>query len=88
MRSFAILHPMFDFGYGESAAVPAHVSVPNRIGLAFAGLSFLVKGPVGLGAGLLSGWLRARPGVLACLHRASGAVLLGPGVELAFEPRP
>ena len=48
MRSFGILHPMFDFGYGESAAVPAHVSVPNRIGLAFAGLPFLVKGPAGL----------------------------------------
>jgi threonine/homoserine/homoserine lactone efflux protein len=58
------------------------------LGLAFAGLTFLVKGPVGLGAGLLSGWLRKRPRVLVGLHRASGAVLLGLGVRLAFERRP
>ena len=44
MRSFGILYPMFDLGYGESAE--------------------------------------------AGLHRASGAVLPGLGVELAFEPRP
>ena len=31
------------------------------LGLLFAGLTFLVKGPVGLCAGLLSGWLRSRP---------------------------
>jgi threonine/homoserine/homoserine lactone efflux protein len=53
----------------------------------FAALTFLVKGPVGLGAGLLSGWLRARPQVLAWIHRTSGAVLIGLGVKLAFERR-
>ena len=31
------------------------------LGLVFAGLTFMVKGPVGLGAGLLSAWLRDRP---------------------------
>lgn len=35
------------------------------LGLAFAGLTFLVKGPVGPGAGLLSNWLRSRPGIVA-----------------------
>jgi threonine/homoserine/homoserine lactone efflux protein len=58
------------------------------LGLVFAGLTFLVKGPVGLGAGLLSSWLRSRPGVLAWLYRTSGAVLLGLGIKLAFERRP
>jgi len=57
------------------------------LGLVFAGLTFVVKGPVGLGAGVLSGWLRARPAVLAWLFRTSGAVLVGLGVKLAFERR-
>ena len=34
------------------------------LGLAFAGLTFLVKAPIGLFAGALSTWLRARPAVL------------------------
>ena len=58
------------------------------LGLVFAGLTFVVKAPVGLSAGVLSAWLRARPAVLAWLHRASGAVLVGLGVRLAFERRP
>jgi len=58
------------------------------LGLVFAALTFLVKGPVGVSAGLLSGWLRSRPQVLAWLYRSSGAVLLGLGVRLAFERRP
>jgi threonine/homoserine/homoserine lactone efflux protein len=58
------------------------------LGLVFAALTFLVKGPVGLGAGLLSAWLRARPQALGWLYRTSGAVLVGLGLKLAFEPRP
>jgi threonine/homoserine/homoserine lactone efflux protein len=42
---------------------------------------------VGFFAGLLSGWLRSRPGVLVGLYRSSGAVLIGLGVKLAFERR-
>jgi len=57
------------------------------LGLVFAALTFVVKGPVGLFAGLLSGWLRARPGALAWLYRSSGAVLVALGVKLAFEHR-
>ena len=58
------------------------------LGLLFAALTFVVKGPVGLAAGLLSAWLRSRPQVLTWLHRASGAVMIGLGLKLAFERRP
>jgi threonine/homoserine/homoserine lactone efflux protein len=58
------------------------------LGLTFAGLTFLVKGPVGLAAGLLSGWLRARPRALRVTYRASGALLIGLGLKLAFERNP
>jgi threonine/homoserine/homoserine lactone efflux protein len=58
------------------------------LGLAFAGLTFLVKGPVGLCAGKLSSWLRSRPCVLAGVYRFSGAVLIALGLKLAFERRP
>jgi len=57
------------------------------LGLLFAALTFLIKGPVGLFAGLLSGWLRSRPQVLVWIYRSSGAVLVGLGVKLAFERR-
>jgi threonine/homoserine/homoserine lactone efflux protein len=57
------------------------------LGLLFAGLTFLVKGPVGLAAGLLSAWLRSRPKALTWLYRTSGAVLIGLGVRLVFERR-
>jgi threonine/homoserine/homoserine lactone efflux protein len=57
------------------------------LGLAFAALTFVVKGPVGLAAGLLSGWLRTHPRVLAWLYRSSGAVLIALGARLAFERR-
>lgn len=55
------------------------------LGLLFADLTFLVKGPVGLGAGLLSGWLRQHPRALTYLYRTSGTVLVGLGIKLAFE---
>lgn len=57
------------------------------LGLVFAGLTFVVKGPVGLAAGKLSGWLRARPKVLRGIYRTSGVVLVGLGLKLAFERR-
>jgi threonine/homoserine/homoserine lactone efflux protein len=58
------------------------------LGLVFAALTFVVKGPVGLFAGLLSSWLRSRPRVLLWLYRTSGAVLLALGLRLALERRP
>ena len=57
------------------------------LGLAFAGLTFVVKAPVGLFAGKLSAWLRSRPNVLTWVFRSSGAILVALGVRLAFERR-
>jgi len=57
------------------------------LGLAFAGLTFVVKAPIGASAGALSSWLRARPGVLRWLFRSSGAVLVALSVRLALERR-
>jgi threonine/homoserine/homoserine lactone efflux protein len=57
------------------------------LGLAFAGLTFLVKAPVAMSSGVLSAWLRSRPGVLAWVYRSSGAILIGLGVRLALERR-
>jgi threonine/homoserine/homoserine lactone efflux protein len=57
------------------------------LGLAFAGLTFLVKAPVAVFSGALSGWLRARPGVLTWVYRSSGAILVAMGVRLALERR-
>lgn len=57
------------------------------LGLLFAALTFAVKGPAGIFAGMLSGWFRARPGALTWLYRSSGAILVGLGVRLAFERR-
>ncbi len=57
------------------------------LGVAFAILTFLVKGPVGYGAGVLSGWLRSRPAVLSWINRTSGAVLVALGIRLALERR-
>jgi len=57
------------------------------LGMAFAVLTFIIKAPVGLFAGALSGWLRSRPGVLTWVYRSSGAILMGLGVKLAFERR-
>jgi threonine/homoserine/homoserine lactone efflux protein len=57
------------------------------LGLSFAALTFVVKGPVGLFAGVLSSWLRRRPSVLMWLYRSSGMVLVGLGVRLALERR-
>jgi len=57
------------------------------LGLAFAGLTFAVKAPVGFFAGRLSAWLRTRPRVLTWVFRSSGAILIALGMRLAFERR-
>jgi len=57
------------------------------LGAAFAVLTFMVKGPIGYGAGILSGWLRARPKVINWTNRISGVVLVGLGLRLACERR-
>jgi len=57
------------------------------LGMAFAVLTFMIKAPVGLFAGALSGWLRSRPSVLTWVYRSSGAILMGLGIKLALERR-
>lgn len=57
------------------------------LGVAFAVLTFLVKGPVGYGAGVLSGWLRKRPLMLSGINRSSGVILVGLGLKLALARR-
>lgn len=57
------------------------------LGLTFACLTFLVKGPVGLGAGALSGWLHEKPRVLNGIYKLSGFVLVCLGVRLALEQK-
>lgn len=57
------------------------------LGLSYAALAFLVKGPVGLAAGLLSSWIRQRPQALVWAYRSSGLVMLGLGLKLALERR-
>ena len=58
------------------------------LGMGFAALTFVVKGPVGYFAGILSSWLRQRPAVLRWIDRTSGAVLIALGIKLALEQRP
>ncbi|MBS0447370.1 MAG: LysE family translocator [Proteobacteria bacterium] len=55
------------------------------LGIAFALLALAVKGPIGLGAAALSGWLRTHPRALVRLFRCSGVVLLGLAVQLALQ---
>lgn len=58
------------------------------LGLVFAALTFLVKGVVGYFGGMLSARLRSRPSIIHWLYRASGAILIGLGIRLAFERQP
>jgi len=57
------------------------------LGLLFAVLTFLVKGPVALFAGRLSSWFRSRPRALLWLYRISGLVMVGLAVRLALAKR-
>jgi threonine/homoserine/homoserine lactone efflux protein len=71
--------------------VPPGAASPTLVvlvlGLVFAALTFLIKGPVGVFAGLLSAWLRSRPAVLLGFNRFTGLVLIALGVKLAFDRR-
>lgn len=57
------------------------------LGVAFAALTFVIKGPLAVFAGRLSHWFRTHPAALAWLYRTSGVVLVGLGVKLALERR-
>ena len=81
---------IFYFAYLPQFAPPGAENPTGHLfllGAAFAALTFLIKGPVGYGAGVLSGWLRSRPAVIKGINRVSGVVLIGLGLRLAFESR-
>lgn len=71
--------------------VPASAQNPSMLlfalGVLFAALTFMVKGPVGFFAGGLSAWLRAHPKSLAWVFRSSGLMLIGLGLRLAITGR-
>jgi threonine/homoserine/homoserine lactone efflux protein len=71
--------------------IPSSAENPTTLlfvlGSAFALLTFFIKGPIGYGAGILSGWLRSRPSVIGWVNRSSGMVLIGLGLRLALERR-
>jgi len=57
------------------------------LGIVFAALTFLIKGPVAIFAGGLSAWFRSRPTALVWLYRSSGLVMVGLAVRLALSRR-
>jgi threonine/homoserine/homoserine lactone efflux protein len=57
------------------------------LGLVFASLTFLIKGPVAIFAGRLSAWFRSKPAALVWLYRCSGIVMVGLAVRLALSRR-
>lgn len=57
------------------------------LGLVFAALTFLIKGPVAVFAGSLSAWFQSRPAALVWLYRFSGVVMVGLAVRLALSRR-
>lgn len=69
--------------------IPGNAENPTwqllALGVCFALLTFLVKGPVGYFAGILSLWLRSNPTFLKWIDRTSGTMLIGLGIKLAFE---
>jgi len=57
------------------------------LGVVFAALTFLIKGPVAVFAGRLSAWFRSRPAAWVWLYRCSGLVMVGLAVRLALSRR-
>ena len=57
------------------------------LGIVFAGLTFLIKGPVALFAGSLAAWFRSSSSVLVWLNRCCGVVMVGLAMRLALSSR-
>jgi threonine/homoserine/homoserine lactone efflux protein len=57
------------------------------LGIIFAALTFVIKGPVAIFAGSLSAWFRSRPTALVWLNRSSGLVMAALAVRLALSRR-
>jgi threonine/homoserine/homoserine lactone efflux protein len=57
------------------------------LGVLFAALTFLIKGPVAVFSGRLSTWFQSRPAALVWLYRCSGLVMVGLALRLALSRR-
>ena len=57
------------------------------LGLVFAVLTFVIKGPVAVFAGRLSAWFQSRPKALLWVYRFSGLVMVGLALRLALSRR-
>lgn len=82
----AVVH----FAFLPQSVVPGarHPTVTALLlGVAFAAMTFMIKGPVGVFAGQVSSWLRARPAALGRLTRCSGLVRVGLAARLALARR-
>lgn len=69
--------------------IPGNAAHPSLyllgLGVSFAALTFLVKGPLGYFAGVISSWIRSHPAVLKWVDRASGTMLIGLGIKLISQ---
>lgn len=57
------------------------------LGTTFAVITFFLKAPIGVLAGMLSSWIKARPMVLNYIHKTSGVILVSLGLKLALSER-
>ena len=71
-----------------SPSAPRPTATLLTLGLVFALLTFLIKGPVALCAGRLSTWFHAHPAALSWVYRCSGLVMIGLALRLAVSRRP
>ena len=55
------------------------------LGLSFALLTFVIKGPIGFMAGRFSEWIKNNEAIMLWFNRTSGTVLIGLGLKLVFE---
>lgn len=55
------------------------------LGIVFALLTFLVKGPIGFLAGQSASWIKKNQTVFSWFNRATGALLIALGIKLALE---
>jgi len=57
------------------------------LGLTFAVLTFIMKAPIGYLSGVLSFWIKSRPSILKYIHKTSGIIFIGLGLNLVLEKR-